>query len=375
MYQKLSRSLFISLIALQVFAGASCSARSASVKLTRAPYIQSTTTSSAYIVWNTDGPATSTVSYRGSLAQWQQEGSTEKVRQHIVFLAGLRPATRYEYKVLSDGKQLAEANFETAKLPGQPFTIAVWGDSGYGDKNQYALARRIDAAQPDLMLHTGDLIYEKGAAEDFDPKFFKVYEPTLQRASFYGCLGNHDLVTDRGQPFLDAFVFPTNGPPETPEKNFSFDYADAHVVVLDVNVTGEEMEKHMVPWLEQDLKQSKALWKFAVFHQPVYSSGLHGDTARCRRVLAPIFSRYKVDVVFNGHDHDYERFKPQEGVVYIVTGAGGASRYFRKEFRDITARWWNADWSFTKIEINGRTLHGQQIDTKGEVVDDWSLTK
>ncbi|MBV9863751.1 MAG: metallophosphoesterase [Abitibacteriaceae bacterium] len=349
-------------------------------RLTRAPYIQWTTPTSAYLVWNTDKPSSSAVEVMSPLVrpigQRRVVTAPARVVQHIIKLSGLKPGTTYSYQVSSDGVVLKSGQFQTAKLPSQPFHFAVWGDSGAGSTGQKRLAVQIEKDHPDFLVHTGDLIYEHGEASKYDPNFFRIYAPILARVPFYGCLGNHDTDTRNGQPFFDNFVLPRNGPPGlTPERNYSFDYASAHFVVLDTNQSEETLRRVVAPWLENDLRRSRALWKFAVFHQPVYSSGPHGDEPCCKRVLAPIFSRQKVDVVFNGHDHDYERFKPQGGVVYIVTGEGGANRYKRKSVRPITAFYSNSDWSFTRIAINGRTLQGQQISTTGAVIDRWSLHK
>ncbi|HVF10629.1 MAG TPA: metallophosphoesterase [Abditibacteriaceae bacterium] len=359
-----------------------------SVTLTRGPYVQSTTPTSAYIVWKTSIAASSSVTYRLARGDGIPPGvikvgkpltvvGTEKVKQHVVRLTGLRPGSSYLYQVSSGGRPLKNAMLRTAKLPGQPFTFAVWGDSGHeGSRGQKPLAAQIKKSNPDFMLHTGDLIYPRGEAARFDPYFFQVYAPTLARAPFYGSLGNHDIGTANGRPFLENFVLPRNGPPRlAAERNYAFDYSDAHVVVIDSNLGAYSLRRDVAPWLEKNLKASRARWKFVVFHHPPFSSGLHGDDARIKNILVPIFSRCQVDVVFNGHDHHYERFKPRDGVLYIVTGAGGAGRYPRRRHRATTARYWNDDWSFTRIDIKGRTLHGRQIAASGATVDDWSIKK
>jgi 3',5'-cyclic AMP phosphodiesterase CpdA len=298
------------------------------------------------------------------------------VTRHIVKLTGLQPGATYRYRVGSNGRTLRAGKFQTAKAAGQPFRFAVWGDSGIGGKAQQILAAQIEKQRPDFLLHTGDLIYQRGRSRDYDPYFFRVYAPTLARVPFYGSLGNHDVLTNRGQPFLDNFVLPRNGPPGiVPERNYSFDYGNAHIVVLDSNLSERQLRREIAPWLERDLRASRARWKFVVFHHPPYSSGLHGDEPRTQRALVPALARARVDIVFNGHDHHYERFRPRNGVTYIVTGAGGAGLYRRQKNDPATARYRNDVHSFTQIDINGGVLQGRQIAANGTIIDQWRLIK
>ena len=172
------------------------------------------------------------------------------------------------------------------------------------------------------------------------------------------------------------FVLPTNGPRGlAPERHYSFDYADAHVAVLDTNASTKQLREIVVPWLRQDMARSNARWKFAVFHHPPYSSGLHGDDARTQRVLVPILQELKVDIVFNGHDHHYERWKPRGGVTYIVTGAGGAVLYPRKRVDPATAVFSGRVYSYTRIDISKNTLRGRQISVDGATIDEWRMIK
>jgi hypothetical protein len=344
----------------------------------RAPYIQSTSPTSVTIVWNTDKPASTLLEYRleGTQRWLKPVIKANAVRQHLVKLTGLKPASRYRYRVGSNGQLLSEAIFQTNKLPQQAFSVAVWGDSGVGDAGQKQLAQQIEKNKPDLLVHTGDLIYNRGEWRNFDPYFFSIYQSTLKRVPFYGTLGNHDVRTQNGQPFLENFVLPRNGPVGVEaERNYAFDYANAHWVVIDTNQSTSTLRDTIVPWIEADLKRSRATWKFVVFHQPPFSSGLHGDDKSIKDVLVPVLARMDVDVVFNGHDHSYERFKPQNGVTYIVTGAGGAARYPRRRKRDITAFFDNDHWSFTRLDIFKSTLRARQIATDGRVLDEWRLQK
>jgi predicted phosphodiesterase len=295
-------------------------------------------------------------------------------------LHNLQASSVYDYRIGAEGKVLFTGQFQTNKTASQNYQFDVWGDSGSGSDGQKVLAAQIDKSKPDFLLHTGDLIYPKGAAEDFNPFFFDIYQKVLSRVPFYGALGNHDIVTDNGQPFLNVFVFPQNGPDGiAPERNYFVDYANARIAVIDSNQDEATLQNKIAPWLERVMSSSNATWKFVVLHHPAYSSGPHGDTARIQKVLSPVFAKLHLDVVFTGHDHQYERFKPIGGVTYIVTGAGGAGRYPRKIENPQTAFYWNDDWSFTQIKIShekGKNiLRGKQISTTGAIVDQWELSK
>jgi acid phosphatase type 7 len=356
-------------------------ANRAAVKLTRAPYVQMVTQNTACLVWRTDVPATSQAEIRPANASSAHMSTritsfsvAARTQQHIVQLRGLKPATRYSYRIGSDGRALASGSFSTAKLPGMPLRIAIWGDSGTASRGQKLLAQQIEKANADFLLHTGDLIYPRGAARDFDPKFFQIYRKTLSRAPFYGSLGNHDVVTKNGAAFLSVFVLPRNGPPGlTPERNYSFDYGDVHVAVVDSNASTQQLRRNIIPWLQADLQRSRALWKFVVFHHPPFSSGLHGDDSRMQKYLVPAIAG-RADIAFNGHDHCYERWQPRGGVHYIVTGAGGAALYPKRgKSRAVTFN--NDVYSYTLLEIRGRNLRLRQISAGGATIDDWRLQK
>ena len=117
-------------------------------------------------------------------------------------------------------------------------------------------------------------------------------------------------------------------------------------------------------------KASGSAWKIAYFHHPLYSSGdRHGSDVRLREVLEPLFVKYNVSVVFTGHDHFYERVKPQQGITYFVVGAGGQLRPGNiDKGSGITARGFDTDQSFM-VEIVGDDMYFNAISRTGQVVD------
>jgi predicted phosphodiesterase len=185
-------------------------------------------------------------------------------------------------------------------------------------------------------------------------------------------LGNHDYITANGQPYLDAFYLPHNNPADS-EKYYSFDWGNAHFTALDFN---DGPSQAQLDWLQADLAATHQPWKFVFYHQAIYSSGPHGYESYIigkRAVLAPIFEANHVDVVFNGHDHDYERTQSINGVVYIVSGGGGASLY------NVNPQTFSAYAETTHhavyVEVDGCALNLQAVKPDGTVFDSLTLNK
>ena len=117
-------------------------------------------------------------------------------------------------------------------------------------------------------------------------------------------------------------------------------------------------EPEQIEWLEKELKASSSDWKIAVFHHPLYSSGdRHGSDLRLREVLEPLFVKYNVSVVFTGHDHFYERVKPQKGITYFVVGSGGKLRAGNIDVDRAYRRGFDTDLAFMAAEIAGDQMH------------------
>jgi 3',5'-cyclic AMP phosphodiesterase CpdA len=123
-------------------------------------------------------------------------------------------------------------------------------------------------------------------------------------------------------------------------------------------------------WLEETLRSSGDDWKICYFHHPLYSDGgRHGSQVDLRVVLEPLFIKYGVNVVFSGHDHLYERLKPQRGIQYFVSGAAGQVRKGDLRRSDMTAAAFDQDQSFMLVEVAGADLSFQAISRTGNTVD------
>lgn len=132
-----------------------------------------------------------------------------------------------------------------------------------------------------------------------------------------------------------------------------------------------------IEWLERELKASTSDWKIAYFHHPLYSSGdRHGSDVRLREALEPLFLKHNVSLVLTGHDHFYERVKPQQGITYFVVGSGGKLRSGNIERgTGLTAKGFDTDLAFMAAEIVGDQMYFNAISRTGRIVDSGVITR
>ncbi|MCA1616442.1 MAG: metallophosphoesterase [Acidobacteria bacterium] len=206
----------------------------------------------------------------------------------------------------------------TLPLKGDSVKFAAIGDTGTGTAQQKELAdvminyRR--AFPYEFVLMMGDNMYGGEKPEDFRTKFEDIYRPLLDdQVKFYATLGNHD---ESNQRFYENFNMKGEEYYRLRKGNVAF-----------YSLNSNYMDKRQLKWLEDQLAKEGAEWKVIYMHHPPYSSGgKHGSSVKLRQVVEPIFLKYGVNVVLAGHEHFYERTKPQKGIHYIISGAGGKLR-------------------------------------------------
>jgi len=252
----------------------------------------------------------------------------------------------------------------TLNLPNKPDSVrfVVIGDTGTGTHQQLELAQvmlRYRQAFPfEFVLMMGDNMYGGENAVDYKQKFENIYRPLLdQKVKFYAALGNHD---DSNQRFYEYFNM---------EGQEYYHFKKGNVSFYSLN--SNYMDKKQVDWLNEKLATDTTAWKIAYFHHPPYSSGgKHGSDSKLREIVEPIFVKYGVSVVFTGHEHFYERIKPQKGIYYFISGSGGKLRQGDvKEGSPLTEKAYDRDMSFMLLEINDKQLYFQVISRTGETVD------
>ena len=239
--------------------------------------------------------------------------------------------------------------------------FAVIGDNGTGDKPQYDVGQQMAAARArfpfDMVLMLGDNMYGSQAPADFVAKFERPYESLLKGGVlFYATLGNHDNQNNR---FYKGFNM--GG-----ERYFTFVKKNVRFFVLDSN----QLDPGQRAWLDDALQQAREDWRICYFHHPIYSDGgRHGSDVSLRVALEPVLVKHGVDVVFSGHDHVYERIKPQKGIAYFVSGSGGELRKGDVHPSPMTAAYFDQDQSFMLVEVSGDDLFFEAVSRTGAMVD------
>lgn len=387
-------------------------------------------------------------------------------RNYSAVLSGLKLQTKYFYKAMMNGKLLAEGYFTTRKKPGTKTRFVAFGDNAHGGPGERAVAFHAYNAHPDFIMNTGDNVYSSGLDHEYAKNFFPVYNcdvpsaengaPLLRTVAFYSVMANHD-VTDRSpegavcnfdtRPGSLAYYthlhLPMNGPEKLAKPtrilgdtkvflacaakrypqmaNYSYDYGDIHFLCLDSNTYINPRDKGLQEWIEKDLKSTKAAWKFVVYHHPAFNVGAVHYREQHMRHLSPLFEKNGVDMVLNGHEHNYQRtmplkFEPSaqqpekglmvpgtftvdrefdgktntkpKGILYITTGAGGNGLY-EPQVTDKPEEWLHPEdnnvayaarvvsniHSFTLFDVEKTRLTMTQIDETGKEIESITITK
>ena len=432
---------------------------------------------SLMLMWHTGGqPASWRVEVRTSKdSKWRAASgeapaalkvSVPGISPHLVYrapLSKLVPGEEFDYRVLRSGEPVFESKARARKSATQAQHFVVFGDIAQGTPGQMAVANQVSLVKPDFVFVTGDIVYGSGRISEYRDRFFPVYNaeqpdptaggPLLRSAPFIAAPGNHDTALRNIERFPDALAYfyywdqPLNGPSVKGEKtshtlagteeaqaafrqaakqrypvmaNFSFDYGNAHWTVLDSNPYMDWNNAALRDWVVKDLESARnAQWRFVAFHHPGFNSSKTHLTDQWMRLLAPVFEQSKVDIVFSGHVHNYQRsfpltFVPEpqaggnlmgpkgevagdwsldrdfgdganevrpKGVIYIVTGGGGAGVYNPEQQADpttwqaFTNKYFGVQNSFTVVDIDGKTLRLKQISQDGKVVDAFEFVK
>jgi predicted MPP superfamily phosphohydrolase len=360
-----------------------------STTITRDPYLQSTTTTSAIVAWGSRNPhgrvvisepggeplVTAEATYAGDpdrldrrKAAWtrkDKETAADDIYVIQAKLEGLTPTHLYCYQLFADDIALTEkAPMTTAAAPSQDahLRFVALGDSGTGGPAQLAIAKWMSAQPFDLMLFLGDIAYESGTAAQLQSNFFAVYRDFLRFVPVYPTIGNHERRTRAGRPYFEAFVLPE------PERYYSFDWGSVHFVCIDTT----QRDSTQLVWLDDDLLNNKLPWVIVFGHHPMYTNSLRGPQLWIRRAFSKILTKHKVDLVLTGHEHQYERFKINS-VNYIVSGGGGGqlTRFFgaSRALQQFTVH------HFLAFDVTAKELDMKVIDISGREIEKLHLAK
>jgi predicted phosphodiesterase len=389
-------------------------------------------------------------------------------RVYHASLSGLTAGSVFQYRIVKNGKEVFQSEAKASKSKDQPYRFVVMGDIGAESIDQKKLAELAYLEKPDFIAVPGDIVYENGLVSEYNKKFWPIYNadkvdsngaPIMRSIPFIASVGNHDADTRDLDKMPDALAYymyfdqPLNGPLATEGSawvpnlkgsdknkkafydaagqtyprmsNFSYDYGNAHWTVIDSDTYVDWTDSTLKDWVKKDLETSKnATWHFVMFHHPGFNSALEHNEQQQMRLLTPIFEKAKVDVVFNGHVHNYQRsfplnFKPikngtmlvggrdnktvrgrvvvgkwtldrnydgkenthPKGVIYVITGAGGQELYNPEQEKDpdtwqkFTHKFISTVHSLTSAEVNGNKLVIRQIDINGRELDRFVVEK
>jgi hypothetical protein len=360
-----------------------------SKRITRTPYLQSTTTTSTVIAWGSvdgkgavevrepggDVVATAPAVYmgdkdRGAERLREQHEPGEELDADDIYVVGagftkLKPTHLYCYQLVDKGQPLTElAPFTTAAAADvtDATRFVVLGDSGTGGAAQVGIMKRISANPFEFMLFLGDIAYASGSATQLQTKFFDIYQDFMKYVPVYPTIGNHERRTRKGDPYFEAFVLPGE------ERYYSFDWGSVHFVAIDTT----HRDKEQIIWLDEDLEKNKLPWVIVYGHHPMYTNSMRGPQLSIRRAFAKVLTHHKVDLVVTGHEHHYERFKVAD-VNYIVSGGGGGQLtrfYGRNEaLKQATVH------HFLAFEVSPTELKMKAIDIEGNEIESLALRK
>jgi predicted phosphodiesterase len=356
------------------------------------PYLQQVTQTGITIMWET-GPAASGLVECGKgipLGRELKVALDHKTAQagsrqiHKVVLTGLEAGADYSYRVVSrtdaGAEQASEVyTFQTAVGEDTPYTFGIISDTQYANYTG-KLTDLLYTQRPNFCINGGDLT---GGTDGADPKewregLLKPAAKLMQHVAMFCIPGNHDVSYTNYFKYLSA--------PE-PQYRYTFAYGNAQFFMLDSNRPCDE-KSEQYQWLDQELAKSKATWKFVVHHHPVFSSEqiTYSNTRGDARVadLKKLYEKYGVDIVFNGHSHNYERTwpikdghatPPGKGVIYMVIAGSGS---WQEECVPVHS-WFTCQQKLGffcgTVAVNGKELHLRMMDISGNVFDWLDLSK
>ena len=359
------------------------------------PWLDQPHENGPYLSWNSDPSTSIVISYEtpqnvSTTLYWGINTSVSNIKSttnqkiHAINLTSLLPNTNYYYKINSTEIDCHYMNkyysFKTGLNPSNPgaFRFAVYGDNQldiFGRSVHQRIVDRVITHDPDFVINTGDIV--STSEETNWDRFFYEVRNLASRKPYMISIGNHEQVEganpDYGKHFRELFTFPNN------DVYYSFNYSNACFIALNISVDEHRINLTERNWLLNTLEKANNSplidWIFVYYHVPLYSSGGHGCNQDLIDDYAQIFMDYKVDIIFSGHDHHYERMYVN-GTYYFVNGGGGG-------MLDLILPWYQSrDWSQYKllcthyliIDIDGDDLHLQSIREDGFVFDEIFLT-
>jgi hypothetical protein len=337
----------------------------AALEIVWGPTLGDLTSNSVRLSWYTNVPAMGEVEIgdqayaRGGPLQSQQ-----------VLLEGLQPGQTYRYLLRVDaGPQKAASpwyEFTTPAVGLSDFDFCAYGDTRSNPADHLQVVQAMVKCQPQFVLHTGDLVDDGTKLQDWK-HFFPVIGLFAKSVPLYPCLGNHENGADlyfQLLPLPDGFGLRGH-------QWYTTVFGSCQIISLDT----DQDQAAQGDWLQKLLAQPRpegVVWRIAMFHEPPYTSGPHPPNPGALRYWCPLLENGGVDLVFNGHNHYYER-SLHGGLNYLDVAGGGAPLY-QATFKNPYRQSYHSVLSFVKVHVTAQTLQVTALDTKLNVLDTCTVT-
>jgi acid phosphatase type 7 len=315
---------------------------------------------------------------------------------HTAEFADLKPGTKYAYRV-GDGVNWSEwFHFSTASDEPESFSFIYFGDAQNDIRSMWSRVIReaySDAPRAKFMIHAGDLINRAESDEEWGEWFGAGHWLNAMMPSV-AIPGNHEMARGEDKKsrlsrhWRPSFALPENGPAGLEETCYTLVYQNMRIIGLNSN---EKLDVQ-TPWLEKVLAENKSPWVVCTFHHPVFSTGKDRDNPVLRAAWKPVFDKYKVDLVLQGHDHSYGRTgldTPLEttgnvptgvsgvdgktGTVYVVSVSG--PKMYNLQDQPVMKRSAEDTQLYQIIHVDGPTLRYEARTATGELYDAFTLEK
>jgi acid phosphatase type 7 len=399
--------------AVALSSGGACSSRPDepgpcdTARVLKGPFTVAVTATGATVRWDAEGPGCSEVALLEGGGEQRVAGGSERfelvtdfraddplsqafaearglelapdlpgpVFMHEVKLEGLAPGSCHRYKVPA-AKDGAVHRFCTLRPPGQPISLAVIGDTSAVLGDNKPLLQQIVAAEPDLVIHTGDLQYYPSVVETWSV-WTRLMQPMFSAGGFFPCVGNHEFDKEAPTEFEDYYARFFRNPGAGTTRWYTFQSGGVHFFSLDTEsplAAGSPQHDWLVAALAAAKEAPGFRFSTLFFHRPIYTLGRHAPREDIRAVLEPLYAPNGVRLVLVGHQHVYERFEIGD-VLSLTTGGGGAILYNANERVEQLPelaeqrRAGRSAFHWVKLEVDATHVRGRAFGTDGESFD------
>ncbi|MDI6803316.1 MAG: metallophosphoesterase family protein [Bacteroidota bacterium] len=334
-------------------------------QIEKGPYLQNTTQTGITICWISEEIGLGEVKYGLDSSLGVRKSDNRKTTYHQITLNGLNPQTEYFYQVTDGGYESEVYKFWTAPVDTTAFSFVVLGDTRDGHEVHNNLVNRIILHQPNFVVHTGDFVMKGNIQSDWD-KFFEINNQLMKFIPYYPVLGNHE---DNDERYYNYFALPDK------ENYYSFTWGNSNFIVLDSNhpFNGREDQKEYLSDVLANSTDKK--FTFIFYHHPPYSSVDKRKQSReeFRNQFIDVFKPFSPDIIFNGHDHNYQRYLV-DSINYVVAGGGGAPLY-EIDNPDSGYVFGKKEFSYCFISVAGNLLKMEVYDLTGKMIDSFYTIK